>query len=583
MKVVLSYIIPALLIAALGFTTGIWWGKETKSSEVVVVRDRIGSDTSTVRTTQSTHTERPALEFSDITRQPSIFEQLHLTYKIASQSNLDRLIYYLAQSYNDPDPLFHHNITSILLERVIAIDPFEALAFIDEHPLMNQSVFISHVLTSWIRHDPEAAVYYFQSLTNRGLKMQIGTRLLADPSLRDNGYLSDIEAALGSQAQQIGERVRLNRLSPQDAFEDALESTDLQRQSRMMRAIGRWFQTDPDAAVRRLSELTNEREKQQLMRSVIAMQARTDSERALEMLDTYFPDDQSVQRQILPMIAARDPELALPRVEALISETGNVEILGHLLSQWIHTDNEAAFAYMATMPERYQEAVFQQISHRYIIRSPVEGMTWLMSLDEKYARTVKLQAISALSRFPGIAESWLDELSDRPEFHGALLRSMAQRRAEADPSDALEWLEQYADSSSYASSRRSVLQNWAHRDPRGLASLIEDDVANPEYRGLFQMPSQRWINADPSATLDWIASLPQSTAKANALSGAIPNMSDPEEAILLLDDLPVESVESATMNLANSWLRRQPDEVEQIITRLGLTEQQAATLRSRSQ
>jgi hypothetical protein len=56
-------------------------------------------------------------------------------------------------------------------------------------------------------------------------------------------------------------------------------------------------------------------------------------------------------------------------------------------------------------------------------------------------------------------------------------------------------------------------------------------------------------------------------------------MSDPEEAIVLLEDLPSESIASVTMQLASSWLRREPDEIERIIARLDLTEQQAANLR----
>ena len=129
---------------------------------------------------------------------------------------------------------------------MIAIDPIEALAFVREHPSMNQAAFISHVLTSWIRDDAEPAIDYFKSLTNQALKLQIGARLLEDPFLSDSGHLPAIEAELGTQAEQISERIRLSRLSPQSAFEEALASTDLRRQPIMMRAITRWYQQDPD-------------------------------------------------------------------------------------------------------------------------------------------------------------------------------------------------------------------------------------------------------------------------------------------------------------------------------------------------
>ncbi len=582
MKALLSYSMAALLIGALGFASGVWWSKETKPAVPAVAaveREHVELQTPTEPAPQVMCTDFPTLQFNDIPSLPSIFEQLHLTYEIAGQSDLDQLVQYLEQSYDRPDPLFNHNITSILLERMIAIDPNEALAFVHEHPAMNQYTFISHVLTSWIRHDPEPAIDYFKSLTDQRLRVQIGTRILSDPALSDSVYLSEIEEALGSQAQRIGEQIRLRRLSPQDAFEDATLRTDRQRTSRMMQAISRWYQRDPDAALGRLSGLSNQRERQQLMSAIISMQVRMDPEKALEMLDTYAPDDRNLQQQVLTRIGMRNPEVALPRIEALISETGNPDILGNLLSQWIRVDEGAALAYMADMPEQYEEHVFQRISHSYISQSPEEGMTWLMSLDEKYDRSVKSSAMSVLSQFPDMAESWLYRLADKPVLHGALLRSMAQHRAQEDPREALEWLEQYTDSSSYESSRRSVIQNWAHQDPRGVASLLEDNAADPSYQHLFQMTSQRWMTADPSSAHDWIESLPPSPGKVNAVSGAISNMSDPEEAIVLLEDLPSESIASVTMQLASSWLRREPDEIERIIARLDLTEQQAANLR----
>ena len=53
---------------------------------------------------------------------------------------------------------------------------------------MNQNAFSSRVLTSWIRHDPDAAIDYSMSLTDQGPKIQMGARLLAAPSLHDSGY-----------------------------------------------------------------------------------------------------------------------------------------------------------------------------------------------------------------------------------------------------------------------------------------------------------------------------------------------------------------------------------------------------------
>ena len=92
MKVLWSYIIPALLTGVLGFTLGIWWtAGETKPTVVTLERQDAGSDTPEKPAPRNTPAPISELQFNDISRQPGIFEQLHLTYRIAGQSNLDQL------------------------------------------------------------------------------------------------------------------------------------------------------------------------------------------------------------------------------------------------------------------------------------------------------------------------------------------------------------------------------------------------------------------------------------------------------------------------------------------------------------
>ncbi len=580
MNPIFRYFIVALMAGASGLLAGAWITRITPAEPG---QENSAELSATIRYSQppwqEDDVEHQVLKLDDIYRQNNIFDQLHFAYTIASASDFEQLSRHLAIVIRSHDPLFSHNIASIFLEKMVVLDPLATLEFIDSHRTMAQNSFITHVLTSWIRQDPEAAIDYFRSMKNKQLKYIIGARLLEDPTLRQNNLIAEIELQLGSRSEQVREQIRLKRMPAANAFEDALLRTDHRRLQLMMRAIGRWYQEDPEAAMQRIAVLTNQSERRQLLSVIMSMQSRQDPELALEMLAQYAPDDKNLMRQALQNYASQDPERALPRIESWVAETGNYNVMNNLLSRWVQIDDVAALSYLESIPEQHRQAAIRNLATSYISHSPEKGMNWLLSLGPEYDPMTIQMAVNGLSRYPEIAEDWLQRLDAEPELQGALLTQVAQRRANSSPSDAYEWLDQYSDSPQFESARNSVLQVWARTEPQEVADLLEGRSDDTSYNHLFIMTASTWASRDADAALSWIESLPDSANRDAALDSAIARIPDPNQAIPLLDKLSGNTARETRMRFARNWLSRSPGEAETIISRLDLDSEDAENLR----
>ncbi len=580
MRFLLHYAIPATVSLTFGLVFGLWLGDSTPDSAAPLVTNRSVSQSSpvipSVPVTEAQH------KFSEIRGFDTIFEKLHFTYQLASNSNLAELTEMLEQVVGDPDPLLSHNVAGILLEKMLVIDPLHALAFIDSHREMEKRYFTAHILTSWVRHDPDSAIDYFKGINNQQLQYAIGARLLDDPTLEHTGLISEIELALGPQSEQLLEQARLKRMAPASAFEEAILRTDHRRQGAMMRAIGRWFQQDPDGALQRITGLANTAERDQLLQMVISIQAQQDPRAALNTIRNFAPDNLNLRRQALSIFAQRDPVGSLASVEAWVAETGNYDLVGRLVAKWILLDETSALAYLSTVPQGSRTQVYQNLAHAYISVSPVNGMNWLMSLGPEFDQTVKRSALNSLGNHPDVAEGWISRLTGEPELQSILLAQVAGRKAQVNPVQAYQWLQQYRNSQAYQQASIGVLHAWAQTDPATVANMIDSRLDDPAYAQIVMNTAGAWVSKDQDAALSWIDALPSSDAKVHAVNSVIHRLADPDVLIPLIKDLPLSAQSSVKLQLAHSWAQKSPGQIDAIIQQLELNEANADALRNQT-
>ncbi len=597
MGILLRYVLPSILAGAFGFVMGLLVAGSQEP--IITHQTTTESGLSGIRS-PAKHTRDNAVsiaglftsdqkqlsmleEFAQIRHQENIFEQLHFAYSIASRSNFEQLETYMTSIIFDDDPLFNHNIASILLEKMVVLDPIRALDYIDNHRSNNQNNFISSILTSWIRHDPEAAIDYYKTIKNSQLKYMIGARLLEDPTLLQSGMLEEVEIALGSYSKQISEHVRFNRMAPANAFEEALLRTDVRRREFLTRAMSRWYQQDPEAAIQRVAVLTNQNEKRQLLQVIINMQSQQDPETALVMLEQYAPNDRDLKRQALNNFAYQNPVAALSRVESWIAETGNYDIMSTLVSSWIASDEVAALSYLDSIPAINRPEVLRALSSAYIRQSPEKGMEWVVGLDSELSSNLKRTAVNALMQYPDIAESWLSRLDTDPEMQANLMLQLSSAKARNDPAAAYQWLDSQKDSPNYESARAHVFQQWAQSDPENVASIIESEPDNRSIRTAFSQTAGHWATRDAEAAVSWVRSLPDSDNKKAAIEGIVSygaGSRDPALTLSLIDSLPDNQAKNLRFQLANNLLYSRPGDIETILEDLQLDPQQLAQFRS---
>lgn len=588
MNKLLRYILPASLTAILGFVIGLLVAGSQKFTPSSPASVRPGthsleSVSIAAQLTQRDDNDSQIEIFNDIYHQESIFEQLHFAYRFASKSNFEQLAENMESIINDDDPLFSHNIASILLEKMVFLDPLRSLEFIYTHRTIDQNIFISSILTSWIRHDPEAAIDYYKAIANQQLKYIIGVRLLEDPTLIQSGLASEIEEALGRNSELIVEQVRFNRMPASVAFEEAFLRTDHRRRGLMMKAVGRWYQQDPEAVLQRVADLTNRNEKQLLMHVIMSIQSRQDPELALSLLEQYAPNDKNLKRQALINFAGMDPLGALPSVENWVAETGNYDVLSSLISKWVQKDEVAALSYFETIPDEQKPQMISALASSFINASPDRGMEWLLGLGSEYDIYVKTMALITLQQYPEVADRWLPKLESEPSLQAALMAHIAMRRTREDPDSAYLWLDRQRDSPHYESVKTTILHQWVQSEPSRVASIIESDSTDSSRQSLFRQTASIWVSRDSDAAVTWVDSLPDSVNKNQAVQGILSsgqNASDPDRIISLIDSLPEETARNYRLEFASNLIQRNILDIETIIDKINLDPQQIMQLRA---
>ena len=579
MNFILKTVVPALITLALGIVLGLMLvglKTPTDQSRAPVPMPLPAPAEVVIDGTSETRAREVTLE--DVYRAPLVFDQIYLLFSLAAASDTEQLLVHLSALRNSPDPLFYRNGVSIMLERMTALDPLRAMTWIEENHLPDHTAMISHVLTSWIRNDPEPALDYFLGMTNQQVQFAVGARLLEDPTLAQSGMLDDIRDVLGDYGRRVEQQLTLQRTPPDAAFEQILNGSDPNKLNLLTMAANRWFRQDPEGALSRISVLENIQYRSRLMQVMLNMQASQDPQRALALIATYAPDDTNLTRAALSNYARIDPMGSLPRVESFARDTGDYSILGVAVSRWLRDDRAAALAYIDNVPAGYREQVMQRAAYDYVRENPDEGIEWVMSLPPEYA-SVQQSALTSLHQFPALAERWLDRVDNSPRIQQILLQQVAQNRARRAPETAYRWLEQHADKPGYEAARTNVLNQWAHSNPSRVATLIQDDVDNPNMHHVYQNLANTWFQNDAEAAMDWFEGLPSSEGKVAAFWTVIHRTEEPWNLVDTLASLPEQAQQEGSMQIAYRWNQMDPEATDDIIQALDLEDWQADQLR----
>lgn len=574
-----------IIASGLSFFAGYFLTRDTQITSVGATSEPTRSPgiPQTLKFPASGQTEPTiALSYGDIDRQVSIFDKLHYAHELAAQATIEDLEEYLNLAAASPDPLFNYNMVSVFLEKYTAMDPLGAIEFVDNHSRLPDQKFIIHVVTSWVRVDPEAAIDYFKGLDDPHIKNALAGRLLGDPTLRSGGFETEVLDVLGAQGRAMAGYLSVQQLPPSMAFEEALQLEPRTREGAMHQALARWMRDDPDAAVARVLEHPNLDERSRLMQGLLNTYISVDEDAAFEFAQQYLTDNVRTEQHTLAVLAQRNPRRTLPLLENFIARTGNVNPLVSLVSTWVQQEPEAALAYIDTVAENQRAHLYQSVAYSYVNSHPEQGFRWLLAQREEFPTMVRNTIGQSINhKTLPMAERTLTQVSDE-NLRTQLITGIGNYKASQDPQDALRWLEQHRTDSAYPIAVQNVIASMSHQNPRAAAEALEnrlsDEIASP----LAGQIATNWYRASPRDALAWARNLSNTDVRANALSNVVTMVAhqDPDEAINLINAIPEGQYrDDAKRNVAFSVISQDPSRVEQIIRDLQIPDSEARHMR----
>ena len=572
--------LSCLLFAVADVFGGVQISHPPEPGLIVTNSNQSGNSPAAVLQSDSAKTATSIPKFADIGRQTTIFRQMYIAYQLAASSDVPTLKSHMDNLIRDDDPFFHYNIADVFLERLIELDVMESIHYIKHARISQQRIhrYLSNIVSIWIRHDPEAAIDYIRKIDSQQLKSMIGARILNDPTLSIKELQSELRQDLGHSAWSFMITEQLNQKDPEVVFEEALLLRGNDRRTSMWSAVTRWYKEDPEALLARISDIADPVEKKNVMQMLINTQSQQDPFAAFETVQNYYPQDTDMMQPLLMAMAFSNIRQALPYIKAFVERTGDTHILRTIGHSWSQDEPLAAIDYANTLDKQYRLALLNGIASGYIGNHPDEGLRWAMSHND---REVLEYAINILPSIDvPMAEDLLKQLDD-PKHYNNLIRRISEQKAQADPESAFQWLANYQDEPGYHNAFTQIIYVWARHDPKSAAVTLEKHKEDSDYQELFNNVAQNWAQRDPKEAIKWVRSLPKGKILDQAAQFLVWQIwrHDIDSAINMMDAMSDEQSSNVRMSIALDWQAQNPDEIEDIVDKLDLTEEQADRLR----
>ncbi|MFN3237120.1 MAG: hypothetical protein ACE37D_08675 [Pseudomonadales bacterium] len=523
----------------------------------------------------------PQLSFDGIATQVTIFDKLRYAHELANLADSAQLEAMLDQAAASRDPLYNYNMVSIFLEKYTAIDPLGAIAYVERSQLGNQQ-FITHIVTSWVRVDPEAAIDYFKNIQDPQLRNVLAGRLLSDPTLKGSGFDNEVMAVLGTQGKLLADIMSTQQLPPAMAFEEALQLEPRARQSAIHTALIRWLREDPEQVIDRVLQHPNLDERTRMFQGILNEYINIDEDAAFAFAQQHLTDNVRTEQHMLAMLGQRNPRRTLPLVEDFIARTGNVSPLNSMVSTWVQQEPQAALAYIDSLAANQRANLYQSVAYSYVNSHPEEGFRWLLTQRDDFPQIVRNTIAQSINHNTvNIAERTLSQITEAG-LRTQLITGIGNYRASQDPGGALAWLEQYRGDAAYPTAVQNVIASMSHQNPRAAAAALEERLDDQYAAPLAGQIVNSWYRASPRDALNWARGLKEGEAKANALSNVVMMVAqqDPDEAMRIVRAIPSgQYQEDARRNVAYSLISENPQDVENIISELRINEADARHMR----
>jgi hypothetical protein len=265
------------------------------------------------------------------------------------------------------------------------------------------------------------------------------------------------------------------------------------------------------------------------------------------------------------------------------------------LSAWGSSDPAGALAYMDTMEDGDQKRMMTMglvnglassdpdAASAYILKNiatNAEGADpragWMNG------RLYETVADEQIKKGIDSAMAWANGLPDG-DFKNSALSRIADQYAREDITKAAAWAEGIAGQEGSANAIRQVAERMGRENPQDAIEWLTKLPAGSQ-DGAIGDTFRRWTEQDSVAASQYLATMPASTSKDNAVAGFARQLDreDPASAMVWANTIADSELQASTVKaVAESWVRSDKDGATAYMQSSGMTaEQQAEILQS---
>ena len=221
-------------------------------------------------------------------------------------------------------------------------------------------------------------------------------------------------------------------------------------------------------------------------------------------------------------------------------------LAGCVLNAWAIADPANAAAWVLTRLDPLQvddhdKRNLDAVMYSWLSADEQEAKRWWQGLPESPAKLYLGNAVAADLARRGLVEETLKYFS-ASEAPAYVVAAIAEKKAEKDPADAVEWLAGLPQRAETAAAFNSALKVWLAKDPAAAAAWADSQAPGPRRDEVLAAFARGAATIDSAAATAWVGSVRDPQRRQAAVEDVYRDLrrSDPAGAAALLESLPVE-------------------------------------------
>lgn len=350
-----------------------------ESAEVVDLDESILVEENEASSIPESSTSVPGIDISNVatfedilTNFSSSFERFSAIYQLAGQSNENQLVTLLNEvndfQFDITNEYWKTDTLSILLRRLVAVNPVTATAQLEQLSQDEQWSIVSSVFNDWAKIDLDGAIAFVTDSDDYIIEFSAVNGIIEANSSLPTEELKDLAARLGEPGKDY-----LRRHFAEDFYEEELANPeaawfeladdpalfDYDNMHRIRTVVEAWVKKDGIAIIDTIIEtIPDEDMKYSVLTNAIQTAASIDPVEALDYALALDAKERysSYGTNVVHTWAQSEPLSALDQIISLESDIDKKRLVTSLFSTWAHNDAETMLDSLGHVPEEFQDA-----------------------------------------------------------------------------------------------------------------------------------------------------------------------------------------------------------------------------------